>query len=163
MEQTLCAQLNSLRDLPSDSPVDATPTVQPSTLSYSLDELESAAQTNFPALKQQRSMIAANNLGVDLAKKEVRPDFMLGYAWMQRSAQPDMYGITFSTTLPIFRHNKQDQAIVEAAANLESSRRMEAGQLAVLRSRSTRRASSRNLRSPWNLRCPITRWRPPTS
>ncbi len=135
MQQTLCAQLNSLRDLPVNSPVEAAATVQPSALSYTLDDLEAAAQANFPALKQQRSMIAANNLGVDLAKKEIRPDFSLGYAWMQRSAQPDMYGITFSTTLPIFRHNKQDQAIVEAAANLESSRRMEANQLAVLRYR----------------------------
>ncbi len=135
MQQTFQAQLNSLRDIPVGDPVDTVATLQPSALSYSLDELEAAALSNFPALKQQRSMIAANNLGVDLAKKEVRPDFSLGYAWMQRSAQPDMYGITFSTTLPIFRRNKQDQAIVEAAANLESSRRMEASELAVLRYR----------------------------
>lgn len=135
MQQTLCAQLNSLRDLPANSPVEAADTVQLSAMSYSLDDLESAAGANFPGLKQQRSMIAAGNLGLDLAKKEVHPDFSLGYEYMQRSAQPDMYGITFSTTLPIFRHNKQDQAIVEAAANLESSRRMEANELAVLRYR----------------------------
>lgn len=135
MQQTFQAQLNSLRDIPVSDPVDTVATIQPSALSYSLDDLEGAALANFPALKQQRSMIAANNLGVDLAKIEVRPDFSVGYAWMQRSAQPDMYGITFSTTLPIIRHNKQDQAIVEAAANLESSRRMEASEQAVLRYR----------------------------
>jgi outer membrane protein TolC len=46
-----------------------------------------------------------------------------------------MYGITFSTSLPIFRRSKQDPAIREAALNLEAARRSEANQLALLRYR----------------------------
>jgi outer membrane protein TolC len=52
---------------------------------------------------------------------------------MQRDALPDMYGITLSTSIPIFRHRKQDMAITEAAANLESAREMQANELTVLR------------------------------
>ncbi len=77
-------------------------------------------------------MVEENRLAVDLAKREVRPDFSVGYVYMQRDAQPDMYGITFSTTLPVFRRKKQDQAVAEATANLESARHMEENDLAVL-------------------------------
>jgi outer membrane protein TolC len=80
-------------------------------------------------------MVEENRLLVDLAKREVRPDFSLGYTYMQRDRLPDMYGITFSTSLPIFRHRKQDKAIAEAAANLESSRQREANALTMLRYR----------------------------
>lgn len=78
-------------------------------------------------------MVEQGRLSVDLARKEVRPDFSVGYIYMQRDALPDMYGITLSTSLPVFRHRKQNMAIAEAAANLESSRQMQANELTVLR------------------------------
>ena len=133
--RTLEAQLNSLRDLPVDTPVGAAAEVRQGVLAYSLEDLAAAAQANFPLLKRQRTLVEGNRLAVYLARKELRPNFSLGYAYMQRSGLPDMYGVTFSTTLPIFRRNKQDPAIVEAAANLESSRRMEANELTLVRYR----------------------------
>jgi outer membrane protein TolC len=133
--QTFQAQLNSLRNLPVDAPVGTPEVIKVSNVGASLDELQAAAQANYPALKQQRTMVTENRLAVDLAKKEVRPDFSIGYTYMQRDRLPDMYGITFSTSLPIFRHRKQDKAIAEAAANLESSRQMEANELTMLRFR----------------------------
>ena len=84
-------------------------------------------------LKQRQTMVDQNRLSVDLARKEERPDFSVGYTYMQRDGLPDMYGITLSTSLPVFRHRKQDMAIAEAAANLESARQMQANELTVLR------------------------------
>lgn len=133
--RTLEAQLSSLRDLPGNTPLGAVGEVRPSVLAHTLDDLEAAARANFPALKRQRTLVEGNRLAVDLARKEVRPNFSLGYTYMQRSELPDMYGVTLSTSLPIFRRHKQDQAIVEAAANLESARRLEANELTLLRYR----------------------------
>jgi outer membrane protein TolC len=133
--RTFEALLDSLRNLPLDAPVGTPRELEVSNLGASLDELQAAAQANYPALKQQRTMVAENRLAVDLAKREVRPDFSVGYTYMQRDRLPDMYGITFSTSLPIFRHRKQDKAIAEAAANLESSRQMEANEQTMLRYR----------------------------
>jgi len=130
---TLEAQLNSLRDVPMDSPVGATDAVRLSTFAYTEEQLMEAAQANYPALKQRKTMVEQGRLSVDLARKEVRPDFSVGYTYMQRDALPDMYGITFTTSVPIFRHRKQDMAITEAAANLESARQMQANELTVLR------------------------------
>ena len=132
--RTLEAQLNSLRNVPIDSPVGKRPhAVQPSAFAYTQDQLQEAAQANYPVLKQRQTMVDQNRLSVDLARKEVRPDFSVGYTYMQRDGMPDMYGITLSTSLPIFRHRKQDMAIAEAAANLESARQMQANELTVLR------------------------------
>ena len=130
---TLEAQLNSLRNVSLDSPIGAPAVVQPSPFVYTPEQLQEAAQANYPVLKQRRTMVDQNRLSVDLARKEVRPDFSVGYTYMQRDGLPDMYGITLSTSLPLFRHRKQDMAIAEAAANLESARQMQANELTVLR------------------------------
>jgi len=124
--QTLQAQLNSLRNLPADEPLGTPVELKVSNLGTSLEELQAAAQANYPALKQHRTMVAEKRLSVDLARREVRPDLSVGYTYMQRDRLPDMYGITLSTSLPLFRHRKQVMAIAEATANLESSRQMEA-------------------------------------
>lgn len=132
---TLVAQLNSLRNQPLDSPLDAPGEIKPSLFSYSLEELETAAQASFPVLKRQQTMVDAGRLGVRLAEKEVRPNFTVGYTYMQRDGQMDMYGITLSTTLPIFRRKKQDMAIAEAAANLEAAQKMADNEQNLLRYR----------------------------
>jgi outer membrane protein TolC len=133
--RTLEAQLNSLRDLPVDTPVGPASELRQSVLVQTPAELQSAAESTFPALKRQQAMIEGNQLAVNLAHKEVRPDFSVGYTYMQRAGLPDMYGFTFSTSLPVFRRNKQDQAIREAALNLEAARRSEGNQLTLLRYR----------------------------
>jgi outer membrane protein TolC len=133
--QTFQAQLNGLRNFPVDAPLGTPEELKINNVAPWLDELQTAALANYPALRQQRTMVAENRLAVDLAKREVRPDFSVGYTYMQRARLPDMYGITFSTSLPIFRHRKQDKAIAEAAANLESSRQREANELTMLRYR----------------------------
>ena len=134
-QRTLEAQLNSLRNLPVDSPLGAVTGVRPSAVVYNVDELQAAAQASYPVLEQRRTVVDENRLSVELARKDVRPDFSVGYAYMQRAGMPDMYGITFSTSLPIFRRRKQDMAIAEAAASLESARQMEASELTLLRYR----------------------------
>jgi outer membrane protein TolC len=131
--RTIEAQLNSLRNVSIDSPVGTPAAVQPSSFAYTQDQLEGAAEANYPVLKQRRTMVDHDRLSMDLARKEVRPDFSVGYIYMQRDGLPDMYGITLSTSLPVFRHRKQDMAIAEAAANLESARQMQANELTVLR------------------------------
>ena len=133
--RTLEAQLNSFRDRPVETPVATRAEIRPSVLTYQLDDLVAAAQENYPVLKRQRTFVEGSRLAVALAQKDVRPNWSLGYTYMQRSNLPDMYGVTISTTLPIFRRNKQDQAVAEAAANLEAGRQAEAYELVLLRYR----------------------------
>ena len=131
--RTLQAQINTLRAAPLDASVSTPATVQPSPFSYSQSQLEAAATANYPVLKQRQTMVDQSRLSVDLARKETRPDFSVGYLYMQRDGLPDMYGITLSTSLPLFHRRKQDMAVAEAAANLESAREMHANELIMLR------------------------------
>ena len=131
--QTLEAQLNSLRNIPIDSPVGTPAATKPRAFAHTQEQLQEAARANYPVLKQRQTMVDQNRLSVDLARKEKRPDFSVGYAYMQRDGMPDMYGITLSTSLPIFHRRKQDMAMTEAAANLESARQLQANELTVLR------------------------------
>ncbi len=133
--RTLVAQLNSLRNQALDSPLGAPGEIKPSLFSYTLEELDTAAQASFPVLKRQQTMVDAGRLGVRLAEKEVRPNLTVGYTYMQRDGLPDMYGITLSTTLPIFRRKKQDMAIAEAAADLEAAQKMADNEQNLLRYR----------------------------
>src|SRR5271157_4366195 len=64
--RTLEAQLNSLRNVPIDSPVGAPATVQPSVFVYTQDQLQEAAQANYPVLKQRKTMVEQGRLSVDL-------------------------------------------------------------------------------------------------
>ena len=131
----LLARINALRNAPIDAPLPDPADIKPSAVTYTEAELLDAAGKSYPALKQQRAMVDEDRLSVDLARKEVRPDFSVGYTYMQRDGLPDMYGITLSTSLPFFRRRKQDAAIAEAAANLESARQTEAQDLITLRYR----------------------------
>jgi len=130
---TLAAQLNSLRNSPTDSPIGTPTAIQPSVFAYTQDQLQEAAQANYPVLKQRRMVVDQSRLSMELARKEEHPDFSVGYLYMQRDGLPDMYGITLSTSLPLFHHRKQDMAIAEAAANLESARQMQVNELTLLR------------------------------
>jgi len=130
---TLEAQLNTLRDVPVDSPVALTPTVKASPLVYNEEQLQEAARANYPVLKQRRTAVDENRLSLSLAQKDRRPDFSVGYTYLQRDRLPDMYGITLSTSLPLFHRRKQDVAVREAVANLESAHQMEASELTRLR------------------------------
>jgi outer membrane protein TolC len=131
--RTLEAQLNSLRDFPVDAPVGRSAAVPPSAFAYTQDQLQQAAQATYPALKERQMTVNQDRLSIDLARKEAHPDLNIGYLFMQRNGLPDMYGITLSTSLPIFHHRKQDMAIAEAAANLATAREMQANELTLLR------------------------------
>jgi outer membrane protein, heavy metal efflux system len=128
-QQTLEAKLNSLRNVPLDTSMGSPPSMQPSPFSYTLGQLQDAAKSNYPILKQRHAMVEENRIAVTLAHREERPDFSVGYTYMQRDALPDMYGITLSTSIPVFHHRKQDKAVAEAAETLESARQMEAKEL----------------------------------
>jgi outer membrane protein, heavy metal efflux system len=131
--RTLEAQLNSLRNVPIDSPMGVPTAVRPSVLVYTQEQLQEAAQANYPVLKQRGTTVDQYRLSVDLARKEVRPDFSVGYTYMQRDGLPDMYGITLSTSLPLFRHRKQDMADHGGGSQPGIRTPMQANELTVLR------------------------------
>ncbi len=61
--------------------------------------------------------------GIQLAKKEFYPDFSVGFTYVNRPAMPEMYGVTVGIKLPIYKSQKQQPALTEAAASFEAEKR----------------------------------------
>jgi outer membrane protein TolC len=69
-------------------------------------------------------MIEEGRIKIALAQREYRPDIGVSYMYQQRSALPDMNGVTFSVNIPVFYKNKQRQGVAEATENLLGAEKM---------------------------------------
>ena len=121
---TAQARLNVFMVRPPESPLLPAAEVDPSTIRYSLDELYALVADNDTAVLRNKKMVENGQLGVDLAQRESRPDFGVSYMFQQRSALPDMNGVTFTVNVPIFYKTKQRQGVAEASERLLSAEKM---------------------------------------
>jgi outer membrane protein TolC len=67
-------------------------------------------------LKAQKRRVDREQYAVELAEKELYPDFTVKLNYQNRPGMPDMYGVSVGVNLPIFAGQKQRPAIAEAAA-----------------------------------------------
>ena len=107
-----------------ESPLPPAADVEPATIRYSLDELYAFAADNDTAVLRDQRMIDRGRLSVALAQKQYRPDIGVAYMYQQRTAQPDMNGVTFSVNIPIFYRSKQRQGVAEASEDLISAEKL---------------------------------------
>jgi cobalt-zinc-cadmium efflux system outer membrane protein len=121
---TAQARLNVSMVRSPESPLLPAAAVQPATLRYSLDELYALAAANDTTVLRNKSMVEEGRIKIALAHREYRPDIGVSYMYQQRSALPDMNGVTFSVNIPIFYKNKQRQGVAEATENLLGAEKM---------------------------------------
>ena len=138
------ARLNALLDRPSDTPVDraaipasvalAAVAASAGEIRFAsaalgaraadsplppLAELQEAAVRGSPMIREHVAMIAAQAARLELARKEVLPDFDVSLQYGQRGGGlPDMVSASVSVPLPVFRGRKQDQLVADANAQL---------------------------------------------
>jgi outer membrane protein TolC len=121
---TAQARLNVSMVRSPESPLPPAAAVQPATLRYSLDELYALAAANDTTVLRNKSMVEEGRIKIALAQREYRPDIGVSYMYQQRSALPDMNGVTFSVNIPVFYKNKQRQGVAEATENLLGAEKM---------------------------------------
>lgn len=120
--QTLVARLNTLQLRPPDAPLGSLAPVEKTDLFYSLDELLDRAVAANPEIRRQEELIEQNQYAVNLAQRDYYPDFEIRYLYQQRPVMPDMHGITFGISIPVFYKSKQREAVNEASASLAAAR-----------------------------------------
>jgi outer membrane protein TolC len=121
----LQAQINGLLFRPPDTPLDSALTFEAAPLPSSVEELRLRVEQNHPALKRAERTIDRGQQALALARKELLPDFAINVT-SQRFVgdMPWMYGVDFMVKLPLFWQRKQRPMVAEAAAALESGRKM---------------------------------------
>ncbi|HET8676147.1 MAG TPA: TolC family protein [Blastocatellia bacterium] len=116
-KQTAQARINSLLYRNPDYPVGKPEEIKPQPFKQVLGELNELALANYPMLKAQKRRIDREQYAVELAEKELYPDFTVKFNYQNRPGMPDMYGIIVGVKIPIFAGQKQRPAIAEAAAS----------------------------------------------
>ncbi len=121
------AILNSLRDLPSDSPIDKVPQEGRPKVNISLDYLYQVGRHNRPEIQAALLQIEKDEKRIQLARRNYWPDFTIGAGFinvMNRSDLPgilnppdqngkNIFSFTASINIPI-RRKKYDAAVSEA-------------------------------------------------
>lgn len=127
----LQAQVNGLLFRQPDSPLGSALRYDAAAFIPGLDELRGLVQRNDPELKRDERAIDRGQQALSLAKKEVLPDFGINVTSQKfLGNMPWMYGVDFMIKVPVFWQRKQRPMIAEAAATLESARRMRDNTLA---------------------------------
>ena len=97
-----------------------------------LDTLKAQVAERYPALKRDERGIDRGQQALQLANKELLPDFAANVTSMrQTSDMPWLYGVDFMVKIPIFWQRKQRPMIAEAAAALDAAKRTRENTLAM--------------------------------
>jgi len=121
---TAQARINAYLQVSPETPLAPAAEVEPTVIRYSLDELYALSLANDTAADRAQKLIERSQIGVTLAQKQYRPDVSVSYMYQQRSAHPDMNGVTFSVNIPVFYKSKQRQAVAEATQDVVSVEKM---------------------------------------
>ncbi len=91
-------------------------------LRFSSQELRNKAHDMSPSLKARERDIASASSRLQLAQRQLKPDFMVGASYGYSREYRDMWQLKFDLRLPLYRREKQIPGIDEAAHELEGAR-----------------------------------------
>lgn len=84
----------------------------------SLAQLQAAARSANPELREADANVAVQAARLELARREYLPDPSVSVQYGQRQGFTDMISATVSIPLPLFKRRRQDQLVAEASAQL---------------------------------------------
>ena len=79
------------------------------------------AHSASPELHAALTMVERNRLAIDLARRNLKPDFVVSSSWAFRGSLPDRWTADVGVILPAWRKSKQRQAVAEAEAQYRSA------------------------------------------
>ena len=121
-EGRLEAQIKQLLGRSQDSPDVVTETLAARTLPFAVGELLEKARTQNPDLHSKEASIHQQETKVELAHKNFRPDFNVGYVYEHNASQfRDYYMATFGIRLP--NRGRQKAELAEAQQNEQRAQR----------------------------------------
>jgi len=122
MARTTRANINSLLDLPPESPLGNPKEIDFYELKADLSTLQEQAQAKSPVLKEAQLMVDQGEIEVKMAKKEYYPNFMIQVGKGFKGALPDMYEVMVGVEVPLYYKKKQANLLEESVSRLSSSK-----------------------------------------
>ena len=122
--QVLQGMLNNTLGRDANSPLGQPRELPPSSYTLTIDETFQMAKQNSPEIHSKQRMAEAAEVKLKMAKKEYYPDTTLGVGYFPKTkGMLDMWNVTATVNIPIFYKTKQDQAVLEAQANVLGAKR----------------------------------------
>ena len=121
--EILAARISSLAYRPPGKELGRPAPFKKDELAYSFEELCRVSEQNAPAIKIGEQGVTRSEYAVELARKEYYPDVTLGLTYVEREANPDMYGLMVSAKVPLYFWEKQRPELEAAARGLSSARK----------------------------------------
>lgn len=90
-----------------------------------LEPLLSRAHGDTPEVRAATTMVERDLLAVRIAKRNLKPDFVVSSSWAFRGSLPDRWMVNLGVVLPAYSKGKQQLAILEAEAELRASQATE--------------------------------------
>lgn len=115
------ARLKSLVNRGQDSPLGEPAGLSKARAVFDVAALMDTAIKKNPEIRMAELEAEANEMNVELAKKNYYPDFMVGAAPIQRDGRFDSFDVMFQVNIPIWR-GKYDSEEKEASANARALR-----------------------------------------
>jgi outer membrane protein TolC len=122
MIRTTAANINTLMNLPADSPLGPASEIPFYELTTGLDALRKKAEERSPRLQAARLMVEEGETEVKMAKKEFYPNFMIQVGKGFKGRLSDMYEAMVGVEIPLYSGRKQSPLLEEAVSRLSSSR-----------------------------------------
>ncbi|MBI5407387.1 MAG: TolC family protein [Nitrospirae bacterium] len=113
------AGLKALLNRSQEAPLQDPSAIPQKKVDIKVEELTEKALEINPALQKMRYEIEANQIGVELARKNYYPDFMVDLAPIQRDGRFDAWDAMFQINIPIWQR-KYDSQVTEAQSTVEA-------------------------------------------
>ena len=117
------ARINQILNRPIDATLPDPEEIRPSKLGVTFENLQAEYFAKAPQIEVARAMLDREKLGLELAKKQYRPDFISSVEYANSPNFPDMWEIQIGVKLPIFYKTKQKYGEMEAAQNLNRAQK----------------------------------------
>jgi outer membrane protein TolC len=126
MEQDQPAQqaiINSLVNRPQDTPVTPPAEMAPGELNATLEELLAHARTGAPAVMRDQKMVERNELALNLARQDYKPDYVVSGGYYNQGGMAPMYQFRLDVKVPAYFWRKQRAGVTEQTYTVNESRR----------------------------------------
>ncbi|HVW85634.1 MAG TPA: TolC family protein [Bryobacteraceae bacterium] len=117
------AEINSLLNRAPGSPLGEPLRTEPSPLSITVEELLARSADMAPELKRDEAMIQRGELGVNLARKEFRPDYTIAAGYFNQGGMAPMYQLRVDIPIRLHAESRQRPALNEQVDLLAEARR----------------------------------------
>lgn len=115
------AEINSLLNRPSGAPVPIPSEPHIHELTISLNELQAHARDTSPEVLRDQRVVERSELGLNLARKQIYPDYAITGGYYYMGSMPAMYQLRADVSLPYFSR-KQRAGVTEQAEKVVQAR-----------------------------------------